>query len=164
MSNQLSFRTMSPRTWITLIAGCSLLLLSGCDAVEEPVSESDLTQVADPGETSEEAPAIFQVSERGLWDGRPSFGGIWVAHTDVREPMRVLIRNEETGLSVTGALFRREVDWPNSMLQVSSDAAKELEMLAGQPAALQVVALVRQKQASLPTEEEFSDAETEASD
>ncbi len=27
-----------------------------------------------------EAPEVFQITENGLWDGRPSLGGVWVAH------------------------------------------------------------------------------------
>ena len=30
-----------------------------------------------------ERPDIFSVTENALWDGRPSLGGVWVAHPDV---------------------------------------------------------------------------------
>ena len=33
-----------------------------------------------------EAPDAFQVTEKGLWDGRPSLGGVWVAHPSVKDP------------------------------------------------------------------------------
>lgn len=91
-----------------------------------------------------EAPEVFQVSEAGLWDGRPSLGGVWVAHPDVGEPERVIIRNTANGRDVIGALFRRERQNPGPRLQVSSDAAAALGMLAGQPARLEVVALRRE--------------------
>ena len=39
---------------------------------------------------------IFEVTDRALWDGRPSLGGVWVAHPDVQDPERVLIRNNLT--------------------------------------------------------------------
>ncbi|WP_322889497.1 MULTISPECIES: SPOR domain-containing protein [unclassified Yoonia] len=90
-----------------------------------------------------ERPDVFSVTDRGLWDGRPSLGGIWVAHPDVRDPERVVIRNPANGQSTVGALFRRERENPGPALQVSSDAAEELGLLAGAPAELSVVALRR---------------------
>lgn len=88
-----------------------------------------------------EAPDLFATAEPGLWDGRPSLGGVWVAHPDVDEPLRVRVRNQLNGQSVTGALFRRERDNPGPSLQVSSDAAAALDILAGAPTPLQVTAL-----------------------
>ncbi|MBS0126554.1 SPOR domain-containing protein [Thetidibacter halocola] len=92
-----------------------------------------------------EAPEVFQATEAGLWDGRPSLGGVWVAHPDVTEPERVIIRNEQNGKFVIGALFRRERQSPGPRLQVSSDAAAAVGMLAGQPTNLNVVALRREE-------------------
>jgi rare lipoprotein A len=43
-----------------------------------------------------EAPEVFDVTDEGLWDGRPSLGGVWVAHPDATDPERVMIRNTET--------------------------------------------------------------------
>ena len=91
-----------------------------------------------------EAPDVFQVTEAGLWDGRPSIGGVWVAHPDVKEPERVIIRNNANGKFVIGALFRRERAIPGPRLQVSSDAAVALSMLAGAPVELNVTALRRE--------------------
>ena len=96
-----------------------------------------------------EAPEVFQLTAKGLWDGRPSLGGSWVAHPDVTDPERVLVRNTANGKSITGALFRRERDQPGPSLQVSSDAAEELGLLAGQPTELSVVAL-RKQEVELP--------------
>lgn len=92
-----------------------------------------------------EAPEVFSATEQGLWDGRPSLGGIWVAHPDVGEPERVIIRNASNGRSVVGALFRRERDVPGPMLQISSDAAAALGMVAGEPQELDVTALRRRE-------------------
>lgn len=102
-----------------------------------------------------EAPEVFHVTDSGLWDGRPSLGGVWVAHPDVSEPERVIIRNEDNGKFVIGALFRRERDNPGPALQVSSDAAQTLGMLAGAPANLNVTAL-RREEAALPEPTEDS--------
>ena len=93
-----------------------------------------------------EAPEVFQVNDSGLWDGRPSLGGVWVAHPDVKEPERVIIRNSKNSKFVIGALFRRERDNPGPRIQVSSDAAAALGMLAGAPAELNVTALRRETQ------------------
>lgn len=108
---------------------------------------------ASAGKTVErdvEAPDVFQANEAGLWDGRPSLGGIWVAHPDVKDPERVIIRNEANGKFVVGALFRRERATPGPRLQVSSDAAEALGLLAGQPKTLNVTALRREAAAQEP--------------
>ena len=111
-----------------------------------------------------EAPEIFSVTDQGLWDGRPSLGGVWVAHPDVTDPERVIIRNEANGSFVIGALFRRERENPGPVLQVSSDAAEELGMLAGAPATISVVALRREAAPVTPPiapiETDFDTAET----
>lgn len=103
-----------------------------------------------------EAPEIFQVTDTALWDGRPSLGGIWVASPDADDPERVLIVNTVSGQSVQGALFRRERDNPGPALQMSSDAAEALGILAGQPSEVRVTAL-RRKEAEVPAEAEVPD-------
>ncbi|SDW21287.1 Cell division protein FtsN [Ruegeria halocynthiae] len=106
-----------------------------------------------------EAPEVFQVTEAGLWDGRPSLGGIWVAHPDVAQPERVLIKNTANNKSVTGALFRRERNLPGPALQISSSAAEQLGMLAGAPTKVQVVALRREtvEEPPAPVESELTE-------
>ena len=91
-----------------------------------------------------ESPETFQTTDTALWDGRPSRGGVWVAAPDVVNPERVILRNEANGKFVIGALFRRERDNPGPKLQISSDAAEALGMLAGQPGKLNVTALRRE--------------------
>jgi hypothetical protein len=93
-----------------------------------------------------EAPEVFDVTGEGLWDGRPSLGGVWVAHPEASDPERVIIRNSNNDRFVIGALFRRERDNPGPPIQVSSEAAAALGLLAGDPAALQVTALRREEQ------------------
>lgn len=97
-----------------------------------------------------EAPEVFQVTDTALWDGRPSLGGVWVASPDAGSPERVIIRNPANGKFVIGALFRRERDNPGPKLQISSDAAAALGLLAGQPARVSVTALRRQEVAAEP--------------
>lgn len=115
---------------------------------EGEVTSSSSTQLV---ERDVEAPDVFQVTEAGLWDGRPSLGGVWVAHPDATDPERVIIRNSANGKFVIGALFRREREIPGPRLQTSSDAASALGMLAGAPVELNVTALRRETE-ELPVE------------
>jgi cell division septation protein DedD len=92
-----------------------------------------------------EAPNVFQTTDKALWDGRPSLGGVWVATPGAKDPERVIIRNPANGKFVIGALFRREADNPGPKLQISSDAADALGMLAGEPATINVTALRREE-------------------
>lgn len=92
-----------------------------------------------------EAPNVFSKTEDGLWDGRPSLGGVWIAHEDVKKPERVLIRNEANGKTVIGALFERERVGAGPSLQLSSDAADALVVVAGAPVKLSVVALRKEE-------------------
>ena len=92
-----------------------------------------------------EAPDDFQTTDKALWDGRPSLGGVWVAATNVGDPMRVIMRNPANGKFVIGALFRREADNPGPKLQISSDAADALGLVAGEPATINVTALRREE-------------------
>ncbi|RYH02421.1 SPOR domain-containing protein [Salipiger sp. IMCC34102] len=134
----------------TLLAFSLALTVAGCDQFprfgeETSAAGGALTPVGDPANSQDvEAPQVFDLTTPGLWDGRPSLGGVWVAHPTVTDPERVLVRNTENGQSVIGALFRRERETPGPALQVSSDAAGELGMLAGDPATLSVVALRRE--------------------
>lgn len=92
-----------------------------------------------------EAPQVFQVTDTALWDGRPSLGGVWVASPEVKDPERVIMRNPANGKFVIGALFRRERDNPGPALQISSDAADALGILAGAPVKISVTALRREE-------------------
>lgn len=136
-------------------AALALILLAGCDengqfSLPLPKGNSEAstagaTKSTKLVERDVEAPEVFSATDQGLWDGRPSLGGVWVAHPDVTEPERVIIRNEANGKFVIGALFRKERDLPGPKLQISSDAAAALNILAGAPAPLNVTALRRQE-------------------
>lgn len=128
--------------------------LAGCEPGSNPFAGKD-NSVAEPdtGDSAKsvrlvdrdiEAPEVFQTTDTALWDGRPSLGGIWVASPDAVNPERVILRNDANGKFVIGALFRRERDNPGPKLQISSDAAAALGMLAGQPGKISVTALRRE--------------------
>ena len=143
------------RGWMALaLPGAMVLALGGCQGLQDvnpfkPRPEADATASGGTSsvrlvERDVEAPDVFQVTDAGLWDGRPSLGGVWVAHPDVTEPERVIIRNAANSKFVIGALFRRERENPGPVFQISSDAAAALGMLAGAPAQLNVTALRRE--------------------
>lgn len=146
-------RSAGGRTVLGLAAAA--ILLAGCETGSEGAhgTAGDRPQASRSVQIVErdvEAPEVFQVTDQGLWDGRPSLGGVWIAHSEVDDPERVIIRNDVTGQFVIGALFRRERENPGPRLQVSSDAAAALGMLAGQPVALNVTALRRQELEDTP--------------
>ncbi len=145
-------RPQSPipsRAALRLALLTSVVALAGCEGGFNP---SEATRATGGGsavvaasprtiERDTEAPEVFNLEEAGLWDGRPSLGGVWVAHPDVSDPERVMIRNAQTGEAVIGALFRRERDNPGPRFQISSEAANALEILPGQPTTIRVTAL-----------------------
>lgn len=138
---------------VTLVLG---LALSGCEGFELPklslgakkAAESSELPAAEGStrlvERDVEAPGVFQVTESALWDGRPSLGGVWVAYPGDIQPERVIIRNEDNKKFVIGALFKRERENPGPKIQLSSDAAAALGILAGKPTVLNVTALRRE--------------------
>lgn len=133
------------------VAVCAALAMAACAPVGTAPVAVQPTATGGQGQDVER-PDLFNVTDRGLWDGRPSLGGVWVAHPDVVDPERVIVRNAANGRSVVAALFRRERANPGPVLQVSSDAASALGMLAGSPAQLQVTALRRSAEpAAAPT-------------
>ncbi len=144
----------------------ALVVLSGCEetlaTAEKPDENTGKTELfpQSSGDTQRdvEAPDVFQLTEAGLWDGRPSLGGIWVAHPDVTQPERVVIKNASNNKTVTGALFRRERNLPGPALQVSSAAAEQLGILAGAPTKINVVAL-RRETVEVAPEPEVAEAE-----
>jgi cell division septation protein DedD len=144
------------------MGGAAFLVLAGCEGTEGGglfKAKPDAASVSGDAssvrlvERDVEAPSVFQVTDKGLWDGRPSLGGVWVAHPDVKDPERVIIRNTANSKFVIGALFRRERATPGPALQVSSDAAAALGMLAGAPTQLNVTALRREEAPAAATED-----------
>ncbi len=164
---------LNQTNWAKLaIAGVLTTTLTACDENGEFLLGQGLNQNGEPAasaaaapqnsrtvEKDVEAPNVFSKTEAGLWDGRPSLGGVWVAHPDVKDPERVIIRNTSNGKFVVGALFRRERDIPGPRIQISSDAATALGMLAGAPSQLNVTAL-RREEVEVEAPQEAVEAET----
>ena len=75
---------------------CALLSLAACSETFQPFAGLGTRNATDGGaapigatrliERDVEAPEIFEVTEEGLWDGRPSLGGVWVAHPTATDP------------------------------------------------------------------------------
>ncbi len=125
--------------------GVLVMMITGCDPANFPFAN----QNQNPPTNSEtvtivardvEAPEVFRKTESGRWDGRPTLGGVWVAHTDVSQPERVIIRNTSNGQFVVGALYPRDEDG-SAPFQVSAEAALALGIPAGAVQRLDVTAL-----------------------
>ena len=124
----------------------SALALAGCEeglsgaTSETPASTGDTVETVEIDVT---APEAFSITDMALWDGRPTFGGVWIAYPDIEKPERVRIRNEATSKEVIGALYKRERDFPGPKIELSADAAAALGVQAGTPVELTIVALRR---------------------
>lgn len=133
----------------SLAAMAMLLTLSGCEEIAGAAVENTPNAPRGAGATSVnrdvERPDVFSVTERALWDGRPSLGGVWVAYPANIDPERVVIRNGANGKSVIGAMFRRERDNPGPKIQLSSDAAVALGIVAGTPVEISIIVLRREE-------------------
>lgn len=138
-------------TFLPLVG--ALLALMSCEQLQtqpqstpEPPAEGGLKIE----ERDVEKPEIFTLRQMALWDGKPSFGGVWAALPDEVQPERVSITNMETGQSVMGSLFKREEQTPGPPIRVSSDAANALGIPPGQPTSVTVTVVRRETVASLP--------------
>jgi len=138
-------------TALTLAAcqpGSNPFARSADDAAEAPAEGAPAATSVTLVDRDVEAPDVFQTTDMALWDGRPSLGGVWVASPDAVDPERVILRNPANGKFVIGALFKREAFNPGPKLQISSDAAEALGLLAGQPGKISVTALRREEVAA----------------
>lgn len=141
-----------PKARLALLLS-AVTIVAACQPGQNPFARKNTDQAgaAAPArsvklvDTDVEAPEVFQVTDQALWDGRPSLGGVWVASSDAVDPERVILRNPANGKFVIGALFKREAFNPGPKLQISSDAAEALGLLAGQPAQISVTALRREE-------------------
>jgi len=143
---------------VLILATAAAWGLAGCDNIKNALTQNDVSEGSSDGaggatsvrlvDRDVEAPGVFQTTDDALWDGRPSLGGVWVASPDAVDPERVILRNTTNGKFVIAALFRREQQNPGPKLQISSDAAAALGVLAGQPVKINVTALRREEVAA----------------
>ena len=158
---------------ITASAVFCAAILAGCDELtgsSDTGAESATVRV--PGgqlkieERDVAAPDVYQLSANGLWDGRPSLGGIWVAVPDNVEPDRVRITNLANNRQVVGSLFRKEVSIQGPPILVSAAAADAIGLTAGSPTKLEVVVLRREtvEVAAPPEPEIVEEADPEETD
>ena len=146
-------QAMDPAMWMwrrrAMVVLAGSLGIAGCDQMSPgTVVTADDTPEAAPAlsvsEQDVERPELFAVAANGRWDGRPSLGGIWVAHPESAQPERVLIRRVDTDETVKGALFRRDRVVTGAPFQISSDAAEALEISMGEDVVIEVVAIRRE--------------------
>lgn len=130
--------TLSPLLCALVLAGCEEGL-SNVDSISETPPETTVETV----EIDVTAPEAFSITDMALWDGRPTFGGVWIAYPDIEQPERVRIRNDAAGKEVIGALYKREREFPGPKIELSADAAAALTVQAGTPIELTIVALRR---------------------
>ena len=89
---------LAPFIFALMLAGCSEDFSLGDDPLDESIVIED--GAAQTIETDIVETGAFSIQDTAIWDGRPTFGGIWIAHPDAETPERVRIRNEETGKEV----------------------------------------------------------------
>ena len=128
---------------------CVVALLTGCqDLAYLSAHASTVTLPGQQGvqiiERDIETPAVFETSGVALWNGQPTLGGVWVAHPAVQNPMRVILRNPAMHTFIIGNLFRNNPAPGAPPIRVSADAARALDMSAGQVTQLHVTALRRE--------------------
>jgi cell division septation protein DedD len=136
---------------VALVAGTAVILTACQEGAPlfktTPKSETVPAAAKKFIEKDVEAPEVFQKTAKALWDGRPSLGGVWVAHPANKKPERVIIRNKANGKFVIGALFNREASLPGPAFQLSSDAASAIGATAGTTLEISVTAMRIQKTA-----------------
>ena len=150
---RLAVRAVLVSTTIFGLAACEDGINLGQGGGENADSAAPASIAAREGGVRDiERPDIFNTTEEALWDGRPSLGGIWVAHPDVTTPERAIVTNNTTNQRIAAALFRRERANPGPRVQLSSDAAAALNILAGAPTEVTIVA-VRQEEVEVEEQE-----------
>ena len=123
-----------------------MVTLTACGESPAPTELEDLRgSVIETDVITEDmlAPEAFSITDTALWDGRPTFGGVWIAYPNIETPERVRITNPENDKSVIGALYKRESGFPGPQIELSADAAAALGVIAGVPSDLRVVAMRR---------------------
>ncbi|MEM7242063.1 MAG: SPOR domain-containing protein [Pseudomonadota bacterium] len=154
-------KTVRNQTKLSVLLVVSVFVLAGC--VDGPIlgnskPENPAATKATGKAAEVAAPEVFSRTDRAVWDGRPTLGGLWIAHPNANTPARATITNVASGKSTTGALWSKTPGIPGPPFTVSSDLAVALGMQAGTPVEIRVVALKKVVEA---TPEAESDAKSE---
>jgi len=155
IKNLIQKSALTQFVFVLALAGCEDGLTLGGDPFDGVVTGPRTT--TETIETDVVAPEAFSIQDTALWDGRPTFGGIWIAHPDAETPERVRISNVKTGKEIIGALYKRERDFPGPKIELSADAALALGVMAGTPTELSIVTLRRK---TVEVEVEVEETET----
>ena len=142
------FAAIGATTFVGLLLGCQHVDETALQNISDaPTSAAQVRLV----ERDVESPEVFDIRAAGLWDGAPTLGGIWVAHPDLKDPIRVVIRNLATKKFVIGNLFRNDPKPETPVIRISSDAARALGIRANDSVQLSVTALSRVSSAAAKT-------------
>ena len=76
-------------------------------------------------------PQAFHATGLGIWDGRRTLPGAWVAYPMAEIARRVRLTNDETGAQTDAAMFRRNPNLSGPRIIVSSEAAEWLGLIPG---------------------------------
>ncbi len=125
-----------------------IVSIAGCSPLTNKSNSANKTDNVNLNEK----PEILNISSAVIWDGDQTLGGIWVSHPDVETPERVLIKNVSNGKSVVGAVFQQTKKMNPGSAIISSDAAKELNIVQNEQTKVQITA-VRIAQESSPKPE-----------
>lgn len=134
------FAPIGATTFVGLLLGCQHVDETALQNISDAPTSADQVRLV---ERDVESPEVFDIRAAGLWDGAPTLGGIWVAHPDLKDPIRVVIRNLATKKFVIGNLFRNDPKPETPVIRISSDAARALGIRANDSVQLSVTALSR---------------------
>ncbi len=120
-----------------------------------PRAQSAAPNSAETAAVDAPAPEIFETTQAAVWDGKPSFGKVWIEVPDALQPERVEIRSAASGAVFTGAMLpvaKLQPSAPSALgalnraapIRLSADAASALGLAAGEVAQITVTALRRQ--------------------
>lgn len=88
------------------------------------------------------APEVFEATDMAVWDGKPTFGDVWISVPGALQPERVEIRVEETGKVIRASMLVDDAPAsPDAPIRLSSGAARALGVGPLQEVRITVTAL-----------------------
>ena len=131
---------------LPIAIGAIMLTMSGCAEIElsaeayKTYARAKGPPPAAPGPARPDSidpslhpePEAFHAAGLAVWDGAPTLPGIWIAHPMAQTARRVRLTNDETGVRVDAAMFRRDPNLSGPRIVISSEAAERLGLEPGQ--------------------------------